>query len=60
MYKMWAECNFPSSLKYYFHCTDFYGTCNGIEWRLRKVNFIQIVKTVGSISSNKFITVSEL
>ena len=35
---MWAECNFPSS----FHCTDFYGTCNGIEWRFSKVNFSQI------------------
>lgn len=59
---MWAECHFPSSLKYGFHCTDFYETCNGIEWRFRKVNFIQIdkKKNMGSRSSNKFTTVSKL
>jgi len=57
---LWVECHFPSSLKYGFHCTDFYETCNGIEWRFRKVNFFQIRKNVGSISSTKFTTVSKL
>jgi hypothetical protein len=27
----------PPTLKYGFHCTDFYETFNGIEWRFCKL-----------------------
>jgi len=40
---MWAECHFSDSLKYGFHCIDFYETCNGT----LKLNFIQFGKKCG-------------